>query len=175
MNNSREHNIYTEYYLNQAGCGFSAVYSGPIFQKGYGIGSFLGGLFRCAFPILKKTSSVVGAEILKSGCNVLSDVSRNENVKNSIKKRGKETINNLSKIVGDKMFGAGYNNASSKRSGHSVANTTTVKKRKITTKNKTKKTAKSKGEKKPKTKPKKKSNSSKKSTRCKEEVFDIFS
>lgn len=69
------------------------------------------------------------------------------------------------------MFGAGYNNASSKRSGHSVANTTTVKKRKITTKNKTKKTAKSKGEK----KPKKKSKSSKKSARCKEEVFDIFS
>lgn len=135
MNKNREHDVYTEYYLNQAGCGFSNIYSGPIYQKGYGIGSFLGGLFRCAFPILKKTSAAVGNEFLKSGCNVISDISRNEDPKVAIKKRGKETIDNLSKLVGEKIFGSGYNTTARKRKVHSVARAPPVKKHKPSKKN----------------------------------------
>lgn len=103
------HDVYTEYYLNQAGSGIGNVYSGAVYQKGHGIGSFLGGLFRCVFPLLKSGSAVVGSELLKSGANIITDISKNEDPEVVIKRRGKETINNLSKIVGEKMFGSGYN------------------------------------------------------------------
>lgn len=108
MNRKSSHDVYTEYYLNQAGSGFSNIYSGPVYQKGYGIGSFLGGLFRSIYPLLKKGSSVVGSELLKSGANIISDITKNEPTDVVIKKRGKETINNLSKMVGDHFFGSGY-------------------------------------------------------------------
>lgn len=33
-----EEDIYTQYYLGQAGSGFSNIYSAPAYQKGLGIG-----------------------------------------------------------------------------------------------------------------------------------------
>lgn len=44
----------TRYYMSQAGSGIGEIYSGPIYQKGYGLGSYLGGLFRGILPILKR-------------------------------------------------------------------------------------------------------------------------
>lgn len=105
--------IYTDYYLSQAGSGFSSVYSGPVYQKGHGIGSFLGGLFRSLYPLLKNGSSAVGSELLKSGANIISDIVSNEDPQTVIKKRGKESINNLSRMFGDTMFGAGYKTSTS--------------------------------------------------------------
>lgn len=164
MRDKTINDVYTAYYLNQAGSGIGGVYSSGLYQKGNGIGSFLGGLFRCVFPLLKSGSSALGTELLKSGANIISDIGKNEPVQSVIKKRGKETINNLSKLVGDKMFGSGYKaNAALKRS-HSVASSRSVK-----------------NAKKPKTSKKankkiKKSNSKKKTkSRSKSEIFDIFS
>lgn len=107
--------LYTEYYLNQAGSGFGSVYAGGIYQKGHGVGSFLSGLFRCVFPLIKSGSAVVGKELLKSGANIISDIGRNECPEGVIKKRGKETIDNLSRIVAEKMFGSGFSGAPCKR------------------------------------------------------------
>lgn len=107
--------VYTQYYLNQAGSGFGSVYAGGVYQKGHGIGSFLSGLFRCVFPLIKSGSAVVGSELLKSGRNIISDISRSENPETVIKKRGKEAINNLSNLIGEKMFGSGYTVAKRKR------------------------------------------------------------
>lgn len=160
--------VYTAYYLNQAGSGFGGVYTSGLYQKGHGIGSFLGGLFRCVFPLLKKGSSTLGTELLKSGANIISDISRNEPVEMVIKKRGKETINNLSKIVGDKMFGCGYKTSAAVKRPHSVPSSRsakTSKKRKTEKKKKVKKTPP-----KNKRKPVKKSKS-----RSKSEILDIFS
>lgn len=112
--------VYTEYYLRQAGSGFGGVYTSGLYQKGHGIGSFLGGLFRCVFPLLKSGSSALGTELLKSGANIISDIGRNEPVEATIKKRGKETINNLSKLVGDKMFGSGYKATLARKRSHSA-------------------------------------------------------
>lgn len=36
---SYEADLYTNYYLNQAGSGFSNIYSAPAYQKGLGIGT----------------------------------------------------------------------------------------------------------------------------------------
>lgn len=169
MRDKSINDVYTAYYLNQAGSGFGGIYTSGLYQKGHGIGSFLGGLFRCVFPLLKKGTSALGTELLKSGTNIISDISRNEPVEMSIKKRGKETINNLSKLVGDKMFGSGYKaNAALKRT-HSAASSRsvkTVKKPKVAKKKKNKKST-------PKNKQRKPAKKSK--SRSKSEIFDIFS
>lgn len=85
MRDKSINDVYTTYYLNQAGSGFGGVYTSGLYQKGHGIGSFLGGLFRCVFPLLKSGSSALGNEILKSGANIISDISRNEPVEMVIK------------------------------------------------------------------------------------------
>lgn len=147
------------YYLNQAGSGFGNVYTGCVYQKGHGIGSFLSGLFRCALPIIKSGSATVGSELLKTGVNIISDISKNELPETAIKKRGKETLNNLSRIAGEKMFGCGYIQQSSRKRSHSVANNRSGKKKKVTSKSTNKKNIKKKQAK----------------PRSKLEVIDIFS
>lgn len=99
--------LYTDYYLNQIGTGVGSIYAGPAYQKGYGIGSFLGGLFRGVYPLLKKTSKAVGSELLKSGVGFLTDLTRDD-ADVAIKKRGKEIIQNLSARTSDHLFGKGY-------------------------------------------------------------------
>lgn len=159
------HDIYTEYYLNQAGSGFSNVYAGPAYQRGYGVGSFLGGLFRSLYPLLKKGSVALGSELLKAGASCISDMSHNGDPQEVFKKRGKETVQNLSKRVADHMFGKGYKNTviGLKRSQSAKA-AKGVKKRKVTPKKQSKK--------KPKKNPKKKVKPRK---RSKSDLPDIFS
>lgn len=166
MRDKTINDVYTTYYLNQAGSGFGGVYTSGLYQKGHGIGSFLGGLFRCVFPLLKSGSSALGTELLKSGANIISDISRNEPMETVIKKRGKETINNLSKLVGDKMFGSGYKVSTAVKRAHSVNS-----KRSVSTAKKPKTNKKTK-----KSPPKNKRKSTKKTKpRKKSEIFDIFS
>lgn len=159
--------IYTEYYLKQAGSGFGGVYTSGLYQKGHGVGSFLSGLFRCVFPLLKSGSSALGSELLKSGVNIISDISRNQPVEATIKKRGKETINNLSMLVGEKMFGSGYKAKTSLKRPHSAASSHNVKNVK---KAKVKRNPKNKSSKKSEKKLKKSNK-----PRCKSEIIDIFS
>jgi hypothetical protein len=82
-------NIYERYYTQQAGNGLD-VYGGVSSQKGHGLGSILGGLFRGAMPILKNVGKAVGKQILNSGLAVANDVASGEGVKKSIKRRAKE-------------------------------------------------------------------------------------
>lgn len=156
--------VYMTYYLNQAGSGFGGIYTSGLYQKGHGIGSYLGGLFRCIFPLLKRGSSALGTELLKSGANIISDISKNEPVDKVIKKRGKETINNLSNLVGDKMFGSGYKSSAPLKRLHSPVSSCSARNAKKPKVNKIikKSTSKSKPAKKPK-------------LRRKSEIFDIFS
>lgn len=163
MNRRGEHDIYTEYYLNQAGSGFSNIYAGPSYQRGYGIGSFLGGLFRSVYPILKKGTVALGSELLKTGASCISDMSRSEDPQEVFKRRGKEVVQNLSRRAADHMFGNGYKNtlAGVKRRQSSKV-TKGVKKRKVAAKT----------TKKPPRKTKTKTKSKK---RCKSDLLDIFS
>lgn len=163
MVRNEDYDIYTTYYLNQAGCGFSNVYSGPMYQKGYGIGSFLGGLFRSVYPILKKGASIVGSELLKSGSNIISDIASAQDPQMVVKKRGKEAINNLSRVVGEKMFGAGYKAAKAVKRKHSDSKSQPVKKRKTARASSPKKKV-----------SKNRSNKKKNQGRSKSDIFDIF-
>jgi hypothetical protein len=61
--------IYRQYYLNQAGSGMP-VFQGSRGQRGHGLGSVLGGLFRSGLPLLKRA----GKQVLKSASNIISDM-----------------------------------------------------------------------------------------------------
>jgi hypothetical protein len=61
--------MYKQYYLNQAGSGMP-VFQGSRGQRGHGIGSVLGGLFRSGLPLLKRA----GKQVLKSASNIISDM-----------------------------------------------------------------------------------------------------
>lgn len=163
---------YTEYYLNQAGSGFSNIYAAPVYQKGCGIGSFLGGLFRTVYPILKKSASAIGSELLKSGSNIISDIVSNQDPKIVIKNRGKETINNLSRLAGENLFGSGYKRNTSLKRAHSKAERGSAKKQKRVNK----KVEKKKPTKRANTKKNtvKRVSTKKKLQRNKNEIYDIF-
>lgn len=109
---------YQAYFDHQAGggnaisSGISRIYVGSPYQRGHGIGKFLGGLFRKAIPLLARGGKAIGREALRTGLNVLGDVARAVPLKESIHRRVKETGGNLKRKVEEKfdayMGGDGY-------------------------------------------------------------------
>lgn len=98
-----EEELLTSYYMQQAGSGMGDFYSGPVYQRGYGIGSFLGGLFRRILPLLKKGGIAIGKEILSSGMKFANDVEDNVDPRTAFKSRVTEGVNNLKRkaVTGD--------------------------------------------------------------------------
>lgn len=137
---------YIEYYSDQAGGGGGVknVFAGSTFQRGSGIGSFLGGLLRKIVPYLTSGAKAVGKEAARAGVNVLDDVVNNRvNFKEAVKTRAKESGNNLKKKAAEKlgtmMKGEGYKSRATKRQRQSKkkragVRTTTSKKKKVTKK-----------------------------------------
>lgn len=122
----------TQYYLNQAGGG-GQFYAGSSYQKGYGIGSWLGGLFRNILPILRSGASAVGKQAVLAGSNVLADVAAGENAAASAKRRLGQAGVNLSatlKRKADTMSGAG--NSIKRRKTTRKVHTVTKKRRRNT-------------------------------------------
>lgn len=98
-------NHITNYYLTQAGGG--QFYAGSTHQKGYGIGSWLGGLFRSVLPLLRSGASVVGREAARAGAHVLADVAAGDNITDSVKAHGGQAVRNLKRRAADAMQGSG--------------------------------------------------------------------
>lgn len=73
------------------------------------MGSFLNGLFRYAFPILKKSAVAIGRELLDVSSNVLNDVANDDGttISNALKNHGMTGVNNLRKKAISKMSGHG--------------------------------------------------------------------
>jgi hypothetical protein len=95
---------YEHYYLQQAGNGLPA-YAGVPFQRGHGLGSIIGGLFRGALPILRNVGKAVGKQLLRSGLDVANDVVSGNNVKKALKRRAREGAANL--LGGQRGSGVG--------------------------------------------------------------------
>lgn len=107
MDRKYEQDLMTSYYLNQAGHG-GDIYAGQLYQRGSGIGSFLSGIARYAMPLIKKSLPFLGKELLKSSTNILSDVAdHNSSFKDAFRKRGRETLKNLSDEAIRSMSGSG--------------------------------------------------------------------
>lgn len=121
-------NHITQYYLNQAGGSIGQYYAGAPFQKGHGVGSWLGGLFRTILPILKSGATAVGREAARAGSHVLADVAAGDNFKGSAKKHMEEAAANLINMAKrkaeDSMRGSGRIKRPRRgRGAHSTANT----------------------------------------------------
>jgi hypothetical protein len=103
--------LYKQYYAHQqSGRGSVPIYSGALYQRGfgipvysgvmaqrgYGIGSFFKSLFVKALPFLQRTA----AAALRTGAQVFDDVREGKKIKESLKQRVPETI----KDVGMSIF-----------------------------------------------------------------------
>ena len=96
---------YIAYYAEQAGGGgVRHVYAGAPFQRGSGIGSFLGGIFRQILPYLGRAAKAVGKEAVHAGLNVFDDVVHDRStLKDSFKARLKQSKKNLSQKAATKL------------------------------------------------------------------------
>ena len=91
------------YYLRQAGRGHTngigPIYEAPpVLQRGYGIGSFMAGLWRTVRPILWSGAKTLGRETLRTGGDILSDMARStggESPSEIVSRRVNETVQNL--------------------------------------------------------------------------------
>jgi hypothetical protein len=87
-----EPDILYQYYLEQAGSGIGPIYSGPLYQSGHGIGSFLAKIFRTVSPYLRRSARRVGRELLRTGKDVLDDLGNDMNLKESLENRSREAF-----------------------------------------------------------------------------------
>ena len=85
---------YQDYYIHQTGKGYP-IFAGRRYQRGQGLGSIFGGLFKAAMPLLKKGAKNLGREALKTGLNISGDVVQGRNIKQAAKSRLKSTGQNL--------------------------------------------------------------------------------
>jgi len=91
------------YYLRQAGRdltnGIGPIYEAPpVLQRGYGIGSFLTGLWLTVRPILWSGAKILGRSTLRTGGDILSDMARStggESTRDIVSCRVNETAQNL--------------------------------------------------------------------------------
>lgn len=113
---------FEDYYTHQSGSGLN-YYQGSSFQRGYGFGGLFRSLFRAAVPLFKSGAKAVGKQLFHSGVNVLSDLSRGEDIKIAAKRRLKEAGKNLTDKAASKvkmMIGSGRRYKKRKRSNKIV-------------------------------------------------------
>lgn len=102
------------YYENQiGGGGVKQFFVGSRNQRGHGVGSWLGGLFRCLLPYVKSGVETVGKEAMRTGMHVLHDIADgNASFSDSLHNRLNESRRNLQKKAVNKlediMKGSGY-------------------------------------------------------------------
>ena len=108
---------YSEYYDGlqnggNRGGGIPRVFIGSSYQRGHGIGSFLGGLFRRVLPYLTSGLRAAGKEALRAGVNIIEDVENNMPLKVAAEHRFEQSRDNLKRKAREKlsslMKGSGY-------------------------------------------------------------------
>ena len=83
--------LYESYYVDQSGSGLP-VFVGARGQRGHGLGSILSGLFRSAFPMIKRGLAAFGKHALKTGLEIANDVAAGDTIKQSASRRVPEGI-----------------------------------------------------------------------------------
>lgn len=125
-------NPYVQYYEGQVGgnrSSVSRVYVGAPHQRGHGIGSFLGGLFRRAMPYLIRGARTLGKEAMRAGINVVEDVENNVPLDVALRTRFKATGQTLKRKaqeefkneIGKIMRGGGYKISGIGSRDHSIS------------------------------------------------------
>ena len=70
-------------------------FAGRAYQRGHGLGSIFGGLFRAALPLLRRGAVAVGKQALHTGAKIVGDVAHGDNFKTSFKNRFEEGADEL--------------------------------------------------------------------------------
>lgn len=91
-----------------SGSGVKQVYVGSPDQRGRGIGSWLGGLARQAFPIIRRGLANIGKESVQTGVNVLGDIMSGRPPKYAMKRRVIDSTDKLKRKFNDYMEGLGH-------------------------------------------------------------------
>jgi len=101
--------IWFDYYHEQArqvGHGISG-FQGMPYQRGSGLGSFFGRLFRSILPVAKRVGKsalmTIGREAVDMGSNVLNDLTEGRNFKQTLQDHGKKAGQNLVKKAVSKI------------------------------------------------------------------------
>lgn len=110
---SQSYNNYSFQQWGGGNSGIGRIYAGAPFQRGAGIGSFLGGVFRYVLPLLKRSATAVGKEMLQTGLNIASDVGElKKPFKQAFQERMRQSGSNLQQKAKDNldrfMRGEGY-------------------------------------------------------------------
>ena len=105
--------VWQQYYQEQArqvGHGIFG-YQGTQFQRGNGLGSFFGRLFRAILPVAKTVGKsalkTVGKHALDFGTNVVGDLTEGQEFKETLKKRGLQAGKNVLQDFGQKINQSG--------------------------------------------------------------------
>ena len=117
----------------QMGGGIPNVFYGAPYQKGHGLGSLLGGMFRTIMPWIKSGARVLGRQALYTGGDILKDVVKGRSVsaaaKDHLIKAG-HSLADQAKIKLDTLQkGSGYKKRGRKRKLQSKKNTRTKRSR----------------------------------------------
>ena len=93
--------VWEQFYdlqASQSGHGIQG-FEGTAYQRGGGLGNFLGRIFRSILPVVKsvgkKAAKAIGKEALSAGAHIVSDVSMGRNIKASAKEHGINALANL--------------------------------------------------------------------------------
>ena len=91
-------NMYEDYYKRQTG-GEIPVFVGRRYQRGHGLGSVLGGLFRRVVPFIRGNVGKIGKHLLRTGVDIAGGVLGGKKFKQATKEgvsRGiKRTVEDL--------------------------------------------------------------------------------
>ena len=82
---------YEDYYMQQSGNGMP-FFQGARLQRGHGIGSFLSGLFRSAWPLIQTGAKALGKQALRTGLQIANDVADGDPIMEAAKRRVPEGI-----------------------------------------------------------------------------------
>ena len=118
-----EKDLLLNYYAQQAGSGIGPIYSGPLYQSGHGIGSFLAKIYRTVSPYLKSGAKRIGREVLRTGTDIINDIDNQISIKDAVKTRSKEAFN--------RMTGGTYKQSNFGQIPHTTSNHRRVRKQSI--------------------------------------------
>ena len=70
-------------------------FRGRRFQRGHGLGSVLGTLFKSILPVAKKVGKTVGKEVLRTSAHVASDALAGQDIGQAFERRGRQSAAKL--------------------------------------------------------------------------------
>ena len=85
------------YYLRNQNGGSLPGFHGARIQRGYGLGSFFKSIARVAIPSVKKGVNALGKKAVETAVNVGQDVLTGKSVKEAVRRRGRQAVNDLAK------------------------------------------------------------------------------